>query len=481
MSELHLLNASRALEKLKAREITALDLTTDCLRQIKSVDPVLRAWVTVSPEMALHQAAAVDAQIDAGKPLGALSGIPVGVKDIFNTRDFPTQMGSPIWQGFTPGNDARVVHYLRMAGAVIPGKTVTAEFAVHTPGPTGNPHNPAYMPGTSSSGSAVAVAAYMVPLALGTQTAGSTIRPASYCGVYGFKPSFGLFPRTGMLKTTDTLDTVGFFARDVNDLAILFEVMRVRGLDYPLIERKLSAPAHRERPNGRPWRIALVRGPKWDYAETHAQRALYEFAARLQTDSEFDLHDVELPSTFSRAHEIHGVIYDRTLAYYFKNEFQQHTLVSPTMYEIIRRGNEISLAQYQQALDAQVALAQELDAFFANRFDVILNLATGGEALYGLDSLDRPDNCLVWTLCGVPAINLPIFVGPNGLPFGAQIVARRYSDYLLLAFAYALAARGLIPTETFPIPALTMRPTWFQALKPSTNDVSLNNGQTIDA
>lgn len=449
------LSATEAINHLKRGEITSTELVTACLGQIERLDPTLHTWVYLDPELVQRQAVAKDEKIRLRKPMGTLWGIPVGVKDIFNTKDMPTQMGSPIWRGFTAGNDARVVHYLRMADALIPGKTVTAEFAVHTPGPTTNPHNPAYMPGTSSSGSAAAVAAYMLPLALGTQTAGSIIRPASYCGVYGFKPSFGLIPRTGMLKTTDSLDTVGFFARTVDDLALLFDVIRVHGLDYPISHAILNDPV-RQNKNDRPWRVALVKGPKWDCAEPYAQQALFSFADDLRKLGDVTVTEVTLSNRFKSAHDIHSTIYDRTLAYYFKDEFKKRTLISRIMYDIIGRGNQITLDEYKDALDKQNQVARELDAFFENSYDILLNLSTGGEALKGLDSLDRPDNCLAWTLCGVPVINLPVFSGPKQLPFGAQIVARRYNDYLLLAFARYMRERELIPEGTFPAPLLAL-------------------------
>lgn len=450
--QLSQLTATQLLAHLRARECSAVEVTRACLEQIERLNPAIEAWVHVAPELALRQAEAADRKLAEGCA-GAACGVPVGVKDIFNTADMPTQMGSPIWAGFTPGNDARVVHYLRLADAVIPGKTVTAEFAVHAPGPTRNPHHPGHMPGTSSSGSAAAVAANMVPVALGTQTAGSIIRPASYCGVYGFKPSFGLIPRTAMLKTTDSLDTVGLFARDIEDLELFFDIIRVHGIDYPISHEALNDPARQNRGQG-PWRVGLLRGPKWDYAEPYAQKALEDFGARLAGVADVVVEQVAFPESFERAHETHSTIYDRTLAYYFKDEFAAHTLVSPIMYEIVQRGNRLTLDQYKTALNEQSVLAHELDTLLADRFDIIVDLSTGGEALKGLDSSDRLDNCLIWALCGVPAMSLPVFTGPLGLPFGAQIFSRRYNDYLLLNFARHLRAQGVVGTGTNPVPKL---------------------------
>jgi len=443
------LTATDIIAHLRARHFSATEVTRACLETIDRLDSAIHAWVHVVPEIALKQAEAADRKLASGRT-GMLCGVRIGIKDIFNTTDMPTQMGSPIWKDFTPGNDARVVHYLRMADAVLLGKTVTAEFAVHAPGPTRNPHNLEHSPGTSSSGSAASTASYMVPLALGTQTAGSIIRPASYCGVYGFKPSFGLLPRTGMLKTTDSLDTVGVFSRSVEDLALLFDVIRVRGSDYPISHAHLNDPA-RQSKGRRPWRIGLLQGPKWKYAEGYAQRAIQEFGRSLANVPEIEIEAVALPQSFQSAHEIHATIYDRALAYYFKEEFVAQTLVSSIMYEIVQRGNRLTLDQYKAALDAQNLLARQLDQVFADHFDVIVDLSTGGEALKGLDSIDRLDNCLIWTLCGVPTINLPVFTGPNRLPFGAQILARRYNDYLLLDFARHLYAHGVIGNGTNPV------------------------------
>ena len=445
------LGAAEAARAVAAAEISARELVTACLRQIDGWEDQIHAWVHIDPEGALVQADASDRAIREGRDPGSLGGVPVGIKDIFNTIDMPTQMGSPIWSGFTPGNDARVVHYLRMAGAVIPGKTVTAEFAVHAPGPTENPHRRNYIPGTSSSGSAAAGAAYMVPVALGTQTAGSIIRPASYCGVYGFKPSFGLVPRTGMLKTTDTLDTVGWFARNVEDLKLIFETVRVKGADYPLAEAALNNETRQGMPQARPCRIALVRGPKWNGAQDYVKSTVADFAARLSETGAFEVHDVDAPLELAEAHDVHAEIYDKALAYYFKEEFQQKTLVSSCIYDIVTRGNAITLEQYTDALARQRKLANAMETLFL-KFDAVLDMATAGAALEGLESVDAPDHALIWTLGGLPAVSIPAGQTPDGLPVGVQLVARRYNDRLLFNILESMEALGLLPRRTFPEP-----------------------------
>jgi Asp-tRNA(Asn)/Glu-tRNA(Gln) amidotransferase A subunit family amidase len=456
--EINRLSATAALRAMEEGSLTATGFAEGCFSQIDQLDPVLRAWAFVARERALEAAALVDRGRRAGKFVGALGGLPIGVKDIFNTYDMPTAMGSAIWKGFTPGNDARVVSELRLQGAIILGKTVTAEFAVHTPGETRNPHNPDYMPGTSSSGSAAAVAADMVPLAIGTQTAGSAVRPASYCGVYGFKPSFGLVPRTGSLKTTDSLDTVAWFARTVDDVELLFDVLRVRGGDHPFADQLLREP-DRLAPKASSWRVAIVRGPKWDDAEPYAKDTFLDYADRLAASGIDVCHD-EPPAIVGRAHDIHATIYNKALSYYFRDEFRHDQLISPIMKALIVQGQAITPIQYREALEAQRELSAAMDQWLGSTSDLMLTLSTGGEALKGLDAVDRPDSCLAWTLAGLPCLNIPAFSGPNGLPFGVQAVARRYSDNLLFQFARHLNLKGLSTDGTHPRPRLELLRSW---------------------
>lgn len=432
------LSATEAAAEISAGNLSVEALIVCCLDRIKRWDSKIKAWVSLDPHYALDQARTMDKRLVEGEPIGKLAGIPVGVKDVFNTAVLPTQMGSASWEGFKAGNDARVVAVLRLEGAVILGKTVTAEFAVHSPGDTRNPHNFDHTPGTSSSGSVAAVASGMVPVALCTQTAGSTIRPASYCGVYGMKPSFGLIPRTGMLKTTDTLDHVGFCTRTVDDLALMLDVLRVRGADYPIVTEKL----HEDAPCRRPWRVALVRGPFWSQTEEYARAALETFAAAIDGQ---DVHvtQTELPVALVDAYAIHADIYDSCLAYYFRNEVEKKSdLISPLFMSMVERGRMVTADQYARALQHQATLSTALEKFF-DEYDILLTLSSNGEAPKGEEPRDQADTCLVWTLCGVPAVSIPVFTGPRRLPFGAQLVARRYNDLTLLAFARYLELRGL--------------------------------------
>ena len=436
------LTATEAIDAIRRGDLSATELCESCIARLESVDPALHAWVHFDPELVRRQAQGVDERIAAGTFRGRLYGVPFGVKDVINTTELPTWMGSPIWEGFTPGNDARVVATLRLEGGVMFGKTVTAEFAVHHPGPTVNPYSPRHSPGTSSSGSAAAVAARMVPLALGTQTAGSTIRPASYCGVYGFKPSFGVIPRTGILKTLDTLDHVCFFARSLEDLELFFESARVRGTNHPFIHKSIDqwSPERVKKP----YRVALVRGPTWGHAEPYAQKAFLGLAEEWAADPDVRLEEVELPKEFNGAHALHEIIYSKTLSYYFQKEYRENReLLSDIFREMVEAGSTVTSEAYWDGMERQQALGKELDAVFAN-FDIILNLSTAGEAPFGLNGRDKKDCCLIWTLCHAPTINLPLFQSPSGLPFGAQIVGRRYHDLHLLSFAKTLYDKGRI-------------------------------------
>lgn len=376
---------------------------------------------------------------------GTLAGIPVGVKDIYNTADFPTQMGSPLWKDFTPGNDARAVYNLKKEGAVVIGKTVTAEFAVHALNETINPYDATRTPGTSSSGSAVAVSTGMVPLALGTQTAGSIIRPASFGGVYAMKPSFGLIPRTGMLKTTDTLDSLGFFTIHADDLGKGFDALHVRGKDYPLSNEALTDSERQSKPTGRPWKAGFVRTHTWDGAEEYVQEAVASFISKLGDTSGFDVVEVELPEGMKDTHAIHGTIYDKALSYYFQNEYKRAEDISPVMKAMIEKGERITPETYQKALDAQVSLINAMDGFLQD-FDVVISIATS-EVAPLRDVSEKPDPSLMWTLTHLPSITIPLFKNKAGLPFGLQVVSRKYNDYKLLSFLRDLTVRDLAPKK----------------------------------
>src|SRR5919198_4771048 len=427
------LTTLEAAAEIAAGRLSPAELAAACLGRIEAVDGAVGAWQHLDRDAALTAAGAAER--------GPLHGVPVGVKDVFNTRAHPTAMGSAQWAGFTPGNDARVVFNARRAGAFVLGKTATAELGVHDPGPTRNPHALDRSPGTSSSGSAAAVAAGMVPWALGTQTAGSIVRPASYCGVYGFKPSYGAIPRTGILKTTDTLDSVGFLCRGPRDLRPLFEALRLHGVDYPI------APAKLDNARESDWcapRIAVLAdglGDLWRIARPDARAALAGFAGRL-ADTGAQVVLAKMPTELREAHALHATIYERSLAYYFADEAKRRDELSDVLAAMIDRGRATTLAQYTAALERQEQLRRIHDEWAAG-YDAIVTLSTAGTAPAWGEG-DPDDSALIWTLCGAPSLSAPALRGMDGMPLGVQLVGRRWNDHALLDVVEWLAAQDLL-------------------------------------
>ncbi len=439
-------NIGELITKMNKGELTPADLKKAAVENIEELNPKFFAWVLFQDKnwKAPEPPAPMDGPLVQAK---LLHHIPVGVKDIYNTYDFPTQMGSPLWKGYTPGNDARVVFNLKRQGGVIMGKTVTAEFAVHALNETLNPYDITKTPGTSSSGSAVAVSLGMVPFATGSQTAGSIVRPASFCGIYGVKPSFGSLPRTGTLKTTDSLDTLGYFAIHQKDLRRGFDSMRVEGLDYPILHEALNDKERQTKPKDRPWRVGFVKTHTWDTTPKYAQEAIEEYLKSLSKINDIEVINAVLPDSMKSAHSIHQTIYDKALSYYFKGEYKQSDFVSPIMNEILTRGKDTPLKVYTDAIQAQMDLLYDMDDFFtSDKFDVIISLSTAGEAPLR-DVTELPDPALMWTLAHLPVVSVPQFKSPSKLPFGFQVVARKYNDYLMFDFLDHLESQGVIPKK----------------------------------
>jgi Asp-tRNA(Asn)/Glu-tRNA(Gln) amidotransferase A subunit family amidase len=365
--------------------------------------------------------------------------VPVGIKDIIDTADMPTEDGTPLHAGRTPLADATVVAMLREAGAVILGKTVTTECAYYHPGKTRNPHHPEHTPGGSSSGSAAAVAAGMVPLALGSQTNGSTIRPASYCGVYGFKPTHGLIPRGGILRLSRALDHVGLFARSLEDIALL--AAQLAGYDErdpdtrPRARPPFVETAAQEPPL--PPHLAFVRGPVWDRAEQDTREAFDELVSALGAQ----VKEVELPEITGAVLDWHRTLMEAEMAASLDLEWERgRDQLSEPLRALMERGRAVTALEYQRAL-ARIPILNEGFAELFENFDALLTPAAPGTAPRGLASTGDPSFCSLWTLCGTPAISLPLMRGENGLPLGVQLVGARGGDARLLRTARWLAAQ----------------------------------------
>ena len=435
-------SATEAIRLVRVGDLSPTEWVTSCLERISSVDSEVEAWAHLDPEQGLAQARELEDRIREGQDLFPLFGVPIGIKDVFNTHDMPTRRGSRVYEGYRPRNDARVVARLRWSNATILGKTSCDEFAVHWPAPTKNPHNPAHTPGGSSSGSASAVAAGMIPLALSSQTLGSTVRPSSYCGIYGFKPTFGMLPRTGMLKTTDTLDHVALMTRSIEDTRLFFETTRLSGDNHPFIHERVDKRIATSSLD-RKWRVGVLAPPGWAQEEPYAAAALARFSAKL-SETGSQVRRIHLPPDFEEVPRIHDTIYDVMLSYYFKEEYNDHRdEISDWFAEMVERGLAISTDDYVAALRRQEDLERQFEDTLASQ-DVLLTLSSSGEAPEGRFSRTPPDTCLIWTLCRGPALSVPAFRGPSGLPFGLQVVAKRYDDFELLDFVAFLKSRELV-------------------------------------
>jgi len=439
LTNLHALSASDAARLIRDGVISSEQFVQACLTRVRDVDADVQAWTFLDSDYALEQAQAADRWRAEGHPTGALHGVPVAVKDIIDTGDMPTENGSVLHAGRMPSQDATVVSMLRSVGAVIMGKTVTTEFAAYAPGKTRNPHNAAHTPGGSSSGSAAAVAAGMAPVALGSQTNGSVIRPASFCGVYGFKPTHGLIPRHGVLPLSRTLDTMGVFARTIDDVALLTE--QLVGFDErdPDSRPRARIPFREvaaEEPPLTPM-FALVKTSRWERAHEDTQAAFTELATVLGDR----LDEVELIQS-EEAFEWHRLIMEAEMAASLDREWEKgRDRLSESLRVQLGRGRDVRALEYQLARVRASAFAEGLVELFQQRYDAILTPAAPGEAPRGLESTGDPSFCTLWTLTGMPAVTLPLVQGATGLPIGVQLVGPRYGDARLLRTARWLAAR----------------------------------------
>jgi Asp-tRNA(Asn)/Glu-tRNA(Gln) amidotransferase A subunit family amidase len=419
MSDPARLTATDAARAITAGRLTPAALMEACLDRAAAREPVVRAFVHLDPAQARGLAA-------RAAP-GPLHGVPIAVKDVIETGDMPTGNGSPIWAGHRPRGDAACVALARAAGAVVMGKTVTTEFATRHPGPTTNPHNPGHTPGGSSSGSAAAVADFMVPLAFGTQTAGSVIRPAAYCGIVGFKPSYGTLHRAGMKVISESLDTIGILARSVADCALAMGAMSRRGYGDPEARRE-RAP-----------RLGVTLGPYPDDAAPETV-ALLDGAADAARRAGAEVVPFEIPPVLLRAAETNAWLcyMEATQALAWEWHAARAQL-SPVLAEKLAWAWGEPMAKLREARLAHTAAIDAFPALTAG-LDAILTPAAPGEAPEGLGTTGDPAFNLLWTAIWGPNVTVPAGTGPKGLPLGVQLVGRIGEDAALLGWARWLQA-----------------------------------------
>ena len=421
--ELWRLTAAEASRLMAAGELGSEQLTRALLARIAERDPLIRAWSWVDPDHALRQAR----ERDREPRRGPLHGIPFGVKDVLNTRDLPTQHNSPIYENHRPGEDANCVAVLRAAGAVLLGKTETLEFASGGRKPLSrNPHNPAHTPGGSSSGSGAAVGDAMVPIALGTQTGGSTIRPASFCGTYGMKPTFGRISFEGAKHYSVHLDTIGLFGRSAQDLWLLAQAYRLVGSDPPPTGSVAGL------------RIGLCETPVWNEASEDARQALH-LAGRMLAAAGATLEPLVLSEPFGRLGAQQDVIMHEGGRGAFLPEYLAagHLLHDDFRAKVENRRG-FTPEQIRSAIDAVALRRIDFEREFGE-LDAVLTLSTSGEAPAGIVSQGLATFNRIWTAMHVPCVNVPGLRGRTGLPIGMQLVQRRYEDEKLLRVAAAVA------------------------------------------
>lgn len=411
-----------------------VELVEDCIRRIEQYEPAIQAWAFFNPDGVRRQAAALDDLRRSGKTTGSLHGIPIGIKDIIDTALIPTEFGSELFSGRLPKSDAVLVERLKAAGAIIMGKTVTAKMATFMPGKTTNPHNPNHTPGGSSSGSAAAVAAFMAAGAVGTQTNGSVIRPASYCGTVGYKPSYGLIPRSGILTQSPFLDQVGVFARSVNDAALLAEVMMggdpadkssLGGQTTPALHQICTS----EPPL--PPKFGMVKTAIWDQADQTTRVGFEELQDVLGGQIEL----VELPKNFDTVWDHLKTVNEAEMAAWYR-PFYEHgpEFFDDVVSAQIERGRKISAPEYIAAMQYRSQLNAILDRVF-NNYDALITPAAAGAAPASLDHTGSPAFCTTWTYCGVPAVTLPLLTAEDNMPVGVQLIGSCLDDGRLLRCA----------------------------------------------
>ncbi len=396
--------------------LTAEALVRACLDRIEARDPFVHAWAYLAADQPLEEARALDRQSGGGP----LKGIPIGVKDVIDTGDMPTGYGSAVYAGHRPIRDASCVSLARAAGAIVLGKTVSTEFAYYDPGPTANPHHPGHTPGGSSSGSAAAVGDAMVPLAFGTQTAGSIIRPASFCGCVGYKPTFGTLDLTGVRPLAVSLDTLGVMGADVADAGFFVSVLSGRAtlhVDAPIMPR-----------------VGICRTPDWDSAEPSMQRTLIE-AGDFLKKAGCTVVEVTPRAPFEKLGDAHWTIMAFEAARAVHPEMRiRREHVSEVMRNYVDSGAAIAIEDYDAAKAMKIASFAAFNEAMTD-VDVLLTPPAPGEAPMGLSATGDPVFNRVWTLLGVPCLTIPFGKGPHGLPLGVQIVGRYGADAALLAAA----------------------------------------------
>ena len=433
MTDIFSLSASELAAQLREGEISSFEVCSQYIERIGKFEKDVKAWSHFNKKLLLEKAAEADEHRISGKPLGVLHGFPVAVKDIIGTLDMPTECGTTIRKKMNTSQDSEVVNLLKVAGAIIMGKTETTELAYFHPGKTTNPHDYKRTPGGSSSGSAAAVAAYMAPLSIGSQTNGSTIRPASYCGVVGYKPSYGLISRYGILKQSDKLDQVGLFGKSVEDVALLARVLIKKDLFDPSTihySAEDMMDVCRKGPLFDP-KFIFYKTKNWKNIDKESQKSFEIFIKTFKKNIEV----FDTPSYFDDIPKYHKIIHETDMANNFQLYYKKYKKkLSKEMVSAIERGLKNSATEYAEAIDFMKRSYDSYKEVFED-YHGVLTPASSGVAPKGLGNTGSPEFSTVWTYLGLPSISLPLLTGKNDLPLGIQLIGDKHDDLRFLGVA----------------------------------------------
>ena len=433
MSDIFSLSANELAAQLREGEISSVEACSQYIERIGKFEKDVKAWSHFNKKLLLEKAAEADEHRISGKPLGALHGLPVAVKDIIGTLDMPTECGTTIRKKMNTSQDSEVVNLLKVAGAIIMGKTETTELAYFHPEKTTNPHDYKRTPGGSSSGSAAAVAAYMAPLSIGSQTNGSTIRPASYCGVVGYKPSYGLISRYGILKQSDKLDQVGLFGKSVEDVALLARVLIKKDLFDPSTihySAEDMMDVCRKGPLFDP-KFIFYKTKNWKNIDKESQKSFEIFIKTFKKNIEV----FDTPSYFDDIPKYHKIIHETDMANNFQLYYKKYKKkLSKEMVSAIERGLKNSATEYAEAIDFMKRSYDSYKEVFED-YHGVLTPASSGVAPKGLGNTGSPEFSTVWTYLGLPSISLPLLTGKNDLPLGIQLIGDKHDDLRFLGVA----------------------------------------------
>ena len=433
MIDIYSLSTNELVAKLRSGDISSVEVCNAYIDRINKHEKDVKAWSFLDKKNLLEKAEEADVYRKTGKPTGPLHGLPIAVKDIIATYDMPTECGSILRKGVTGAADAEVINLIKASGALIMGKTVTTEFAYFDPGKTTNPHDYTRTPGGSSSGSAAVIAAHMAPLSIGTQTNGSIIRPASYCGVVGYKPSFGLISRTGILKQSSKLDHVGIFGKTVEDVALLAKTLIKKDI---LDEDTIHYSAHemlevcKKGPIFEP-KFIFYKTSSWKKISKESQKA-FEF---LLKEFKKNIEVFDEPSYFKDIPKYHKIIHETDMANSFQDYYKKSKKkMGKKLVEAIERGYKYSAKEYVDAVDFMKQSYKSYSEVFEDYYGIITPASTG-VADKGLLSTGSPELSTIWTYMGLPTISLPLLSGENNLPLGVQLIGDKLDDLRFLASA----------------------------------------------